>query len=157
LVASLDNNLPVMGIKTQTETIDRLLFNERLVTTLFGLFGGLGLVLACIGLYGLLSYEVARRTQEIGIRAALGAQRRNLLLMILRQGLVLVIFGSALGAAGSAAAGRLLGNLLFGVHPVDPATLATACALLLILGVLACYLPAMRATRVDPVFALRHE
>jgi predicted permease len=157
LVASLDNNLPVMGVKTQSETIDRLLFNERLVTTLFALFGGLGLVLACIGLYGLLSYEVARRTQEIGIRAALGAPRRNLVLMILRQGLVLVGVGSALGAAGSATAGRLLGSLLFGVHPTDPATLAVACALLVMLGVFACCLPAMRATRVDPVVALRNE
>jgi predicted permease len=157
LVASLDNNLPVTGIKTQTETIDRLLFNERLVTTLFALFGGLGLVLACIGLYGLLSYEVARRTQEIGIRAALGAPQRNLLLMILRQGLVLVIIGSALGAAGSTAAGRLLQSLLFGVHPMDPLTVATASFLLVMLGAFACYLPAMRATRVDPVVALRHE
>jgi putative ABC transport system permease protein len=77
--------------------------------------------------------------------------------MILRQGLVLVIFGSALGTAGSAAAGRLLGSLLFGVHPTDLATLATAGALLVILGILACYLPAMRATRIDPVVALRHE
>lgn len=157
VVAELDDNLPITGVKTQSQTIDRLLFNERLVARLFGLFGVLGLVLACIGLYGLLSYEVARRTREIGIRAALGAPQRNILLMVLRQGLVLVILGSALGTVASVAATRLLQSLLFGIHPTDPTTFASACVLLVILGVLACFLPAMRATRVDPVVALRHE
>jgi predicted permease len=157
VVAALDDNLPISGVKTQSQAIDRLLFNERLVARLFGLFGVLGLVLACVGLYGLLSYEVARRTREIGIRAALGAPQRNILLMVLRQGLVLVILGSALGTIASVAVTRLLQSLLFGIHPTDPATFATACVLLVTLGLLACYLPAIRATRVDPVVALRHE
>jgi ABC-type antimicrobial peptide transport system permease subunit len=157
VVAALDANLPLTGVKTQSQTIDRLLFNQRLVARLFGLFGVLGLLLVCIGLYGLLSYEVARRTREIGTRAALGAPQRNILLMVIRQGLVLIILGSALGMIASVAATRLLKSLLFGVHPTDPATFASACVLLVILGVLACYLPAMRAAQVDPVVALRHE
>ena len=149
--------MPVINLETQSEIIDRLLFNERLTARLFGLFGALGLLLACIGVYGLLSYEVARRTREIGIRAALGAQRSNLLLMVLKHGLVLVLFGSALGILASLAAARLLQSLLYGVRPTDPATFIAVCALLITVGVLACYLPARRATRVDPVVALRAE
>ncbi len=157
VVRNVDDNLPVINLKTQSEIIDRLLFNERLTARLFGLFGALGLLLACIGVYGLLSYEVARRTREIGIRAALGAQRSNLLLMVLKHGLVLVLFGSALGILASLAAARLLQSLLYGVRPTDPATFIAVCALLITVGVLACYLPARRATRVDPVVALRAE
>jgi predicted permease len=156
-VNDVDNNLPVFGVRTQTQTIDRLLVGQRLVARLSSLFGLLGLLLACIGLYGLLSYEVARRTREIGIRSALGAQRRDVLGMVIKQGLVLVIFGTVAGIGASFAVTRFLQSLLFGVRASDPWTFAAVCGLLVFVGVLACYLPARRATRVDPMVALRYE
>jgi predicted permease len=156
-VNKIDRNLPVIRMRTQSETIDRLLFNERLLARLFGLFGVLGLVLTCIGLYGLLSYEVARRTRELGIRTALGARRRDVLQLVLRQGLALVILGAAGGVGVAMAATRLLASLLYGVHPNDPLTVAAVAVLLMAVGAIACFLPARRATRVDPMVALRYE
>jgi predicted permease len=156
-VNEVDSNLPVISVRTQTQTIERLLFNERLVARLSSLFGLLGLLLACIGLYGLLSYEVARRTREIGIRAALGAQRRDVLQMVLRQGLVLIVVGLVVGVLAAYGATRFLQTLLFGVRATDPLTFAAVCGLLVAVGVLACYIPARRATRVDPMVALRYE
>ena len=123
----------------------------------FGLFGALGIVLACIGLYGLLSYEVARRTRELGIRTALGAQRQDILVLVLRQGLVLVICGAAAGVGAAMTVTRLLDSLLFNVRPNDPLTFAAVAGLLIAVGVVACSLPARRATRVDPMVALRYE
>jgi predicted permease len=157
IVNEVDENLPVFGVRTQTQTIDRLLFGQRLVARLSSLFGLLGLLLACIGLYGLLSYEVARRTREIGIRAALGAQRQDVLRMVIKQGLVLVGFGLVAGVMVAFSATRFLQSLLFGVKPTDPWTFAAVCSLLVLVGVLACYIPARRATRVDPMVALRYE
>ncbi|MGA2539455.1 MAG: ABC transporter permease [Terracidiphilus sp.] len=157
VVNEVDSNLPVVRMKTQSQTIDRLLFNERLVARLFGLFGALGMVLACIGLYGLLSYEVARRTQEIGIRTALGAQRRDVLLLVLRQGLMLVVCGVVAGTGAAMVATRLLQSLLFNVRPTDPVTFAVVAGLLVMVGVAACFLPARRAMAVEPMVALRCE
>lgn len=156
-VNEVDSNLPVFQVRTQTQTIDRLLFSERLVARLTSLFGLLGLLLACIGLYGLLSYEVARRTREIGIRTALGAQRRDVLQMVIRQGLVLIAVGLGAGVLAAYFAMRFLQSLLFGVRATDPLTFAAVCGLLVLVGVLACYIPARRATRVDPMVALRYE
>jgi predicted permease len=156
-VNEVDSNLPVFGVRTQTQTIDRLLFNQRLVARLSSLFGLLGLLLACIGLYGLLSYEVARRTREIGIRAALGAQRRDVLTLVVRQGLVLVVVGLFAGVMAAVGVTRFLESLLFGIRPTDPWTFAAVCGLLVLIGMSACYLPARRATHVDPMVALRYE
>jgi ABC-type antimicrobial peptide transport system permease subunit len=157
MVRDVDANVPILRVVTQAQTIDRLLLNERLVARLFGLFAGLALMLASIGLYGLLSYEVAGRTREIGIRTALGAQRRSVLLLFLRRGLVLVVVGSVAGVAAAILVSRLLESLLFGVGPTDPATFAAVPVLLVAVGVAACWIPAMRATRVDPAVALRCE
>jgi len=157
VVSDLDNNLPLFDVRTQTERIERLLFNERLLARLATLFGLLALVLACIGLYGLLSYEVARRTREIGIRAALGAQNRDVLRLVGRQGLVLVALGIVFGIVAAMGVTRSLGSLLYGVQPSDPITFFGVCALLTIVGLAACYIPARRATRVDPMVALRYE
>ncbi len=156
-VNKTDNNLPVFQMRTQGETIDRLLFNERLVARLFGLFGGMGLVLACIGLYGLLSYEVTLRTREIGIRTALGAQRWDVWVLVLRQGVLLVVLGGAAGVGISLAVTRLLHSLLYNVQATDPTTFFSVTALLVAVGVIACLLPARRATLVDPMVALRCE
>lgn len=156
-VSELDNNLPLYEVKTQTERIERLLFSERMVARLASLFGLTALALACIGLYGLLAYEVARRTREIGIRSALGAQRRDVLALIGRQGLALVICGALLGLAGALGVTRLLASLLYGVTPSDPLTFAGVCLLLMLVAATACYIPARRAMRVDPMVALRYE
>ena len=157
VVSDLDSNLPLFDVRTQTERIERLLFNERLLARLATLFGLLALVLACIGLYGLLSYEVARRTREIGIRAALGAQNRDVLRLVGRQGLVLVALGIAFGIVAAMGVTRSLGSLLYGVQPSDPITFFGVCALLTVVGLAACYIPARRAARVDPMVALRYE
>jgi predicted permease len=156
-VRDLDENVPVMRVQAQSETIDRLLFNQRLMARLLGVFAGLGLGLACIGLYGLLSYEVAGRTREIGIRTALGAQQRSVLLLFLRRGFILVLAGSLAGAGAAMLVSRLLQSLLFGVRPTDPVTFAAVPALLVAVGLAACWIPALRATRVDPSVALRCE
>ncbi len=157
VVNSVDANLPLLRMRTQSDSIDRLLFNERLVARLLGLFAALGLMLACIGLYGLLSYEVSRRTREIGIRTALGAQRGTTWLLVVRHGIFLVSLGAIAGGGAALALTRLLTSLLYSVRPTDPFTHALTAGTLLILGILACSLPALRATRIDPIVALRCE
>ena len=157
IVNQLDSNLPIANVMTESESVDRLLFEERLIARFSSFFGVLALVLACIGLYGLLSYEVTRRTREIGIRMALGAGRRNVLSNVVGQGLALAAAGVAVGVAASFAVTRFLGSILFGVHPGDPVTLVLVTAILLIVAIIACLIPARRAMRVDPMVALRHE
>ncbi len=157
VVASFDDNLPLFDVRTQTETIDRALFNERLVARLSSLFGLLALILACVGLYGLLSYEVAHRTREIGIRTALGAQRREIFRLVLTQGLTLTIVGSIVGVTAAIGVTRYLGSLLYGVAATDPVTFVTIVSTLVAVALLASYIPSRRATRVDPMVALRYE
>jgi len=157
IVGALDDNLPLFDMRTQTQTIDRLLFNERLVAKLSSLFGVLALILACVGLYGLLSYEVARRTREIGIRTALGAQRREIFRLVLIQGLILAMVGALVGIGAAIGVTRYLGSLLYGIRATDPATFVVIAFLLIAVASLACYIPSRRATRVDPLVALRYE
>lgn len=156
-VQDVDDKVPVMQVRTQSEAIDRLLFNQRLMARLLGGFAALGLGLACIGLYGLLSYEVARRTREIGVRTALGAQRSDVLALFLHRGLVVVLLGSAVGVSAAAGVTRLLASLLYGVRALDPLTFVGAAVLFAVVGLVACFLPASRAMRVDPAVALRCE
>jgi predicted permease len=157
VVRQAGSDIPVVNIRTQTETIERQLFQERLVARLASLFGVVALLLAAIGLYGLLAHEVTRGTREIGIRVALGAATGQVLGRVVRQGVVLAAFGLAIGAAGSLAVTRLLGSMLFEVKPGDPVTLIGVSLLLMPVAVAACYIPARRASRVDPLVALRHE
>ena len=127
------------------------------MSRLSSFFGALALVLACIGLYGLLSYEVARRTREIGIRMALGAQRRNLLRLVVGQGILLVLIGAAIGIATALGVTRFMSAMLYGIHADDPLTFAGVAILLTLVALLACYIPARRGMRVDPLVALRYE
>ena len=156
-VNEMDSNLPVFGVRTLTQQIDRQVFQERLIARLAGFFGTLALMLACIGLYGLVSYEVARRTREIGIRTALGAEKVDVLRLVLGQGMKLTAAGAVLGIALALGLTRYAKSLLFGVGAADPMTFAAVTALLIGVTLLACYVPARRATRVDPVVALRYE
>jgi predicted permease len=157
VLSQMDSNLPVFDVHTQEELIDQLLFQERMVAKLSGFFGLLALVLACIGLYGLLSYEVSRRTREIGIRMALGAQRRGVLRLVVGQGMVLAIIGAIVGIGLTLAVTRYLKSMLYDIHANDPATIAGVAILLTLVAVAACYIPARRAMRVDPMVALRYE
>jgi len=157
VVSQTDSNLPVFGVHTQAELIDQLLFQERMIAKLSGFFGILALVLACIGLYGLLSYEVSRRTREVGIRMALGAQRRDVLRLVVGQGIVLAIAGAIVGIGVALGVTRYMKSMLYDIHTNDPATIAGVAILLTLVAVAACYIPARRATRVDPMVALRYE
>ena len=152
-----DPKLPIESIDPAQRLIDDSILTERLVAQLATLFGMLALLLAAIGLYGVMSYSVARRTGEIGVRMALGASQRSVASMILREIVVLVTIGSALGAAGALGLGRFVQTLMFGLAPRDPLTLAGAVAALLIVALIAGYLPARRAARIDPIVALRTE
>ena len=157
VVAQVNTNLPLFDVKTESEQIDRLLFQERLVARLSSFFGLLALVLACVGLYGLLSYEVSRRTREIGIRMALGAHPGSLLKLVLRQGIVLAIIGAAMGIGVALGVTRYLASMLYDVHANDPLTMIAVAILLTLVALAACYIPARRAMRVDPMVALRYE
>jgi len=157
VIAQVNTNLPLFDVKTELEQIDRLLFQERLVARLAGFFGLLALVLACVGLYGLLSYEVSRRTREIGIRLALGAQPESVLKLVLGQGIVLAIAGAAVGIGVALGVMRYLASMLYNVHANDPITMISVAVLLTVVALAACYIPARRAMRVDPVVALRYE
>ena len=156
-VWSLDKDQPVVDIRSMEDLLWVSLARARFSTVVLAVFAGMALLLAITGIYGVLSYSVAERTREIGIRVALGAQRTNVLRMVLRQGLVLAGFGIAIGVAAALAATRLLASLLFGVGPNDPLTFASVAGLLLAVALSACYVPARKATKVDPMVALRYE
>jgi predicted permease len=154
---SIARDMPVHDARTQAEQLDVTLVRERLLATLSGFFSLLALLLACVGLYGVMSYSVAQRTTEIGVRVALGAKRSDILRLVLRESLWMVFAGVAAGIGASLALTRFVSSLLFGVTPNDPATIALAVALMTTIALLAAWLPARRASHVDPMIALRHE
>jgi len=157
IVSQAGNNLPLTDVRTQTEQIDQILFQERLMSRLSSFFGALALVLACIGLYGLLSYEVARRTRELGIRMALGAQHGDLLRLVIGQGILLALIGTAVGITAALGVTRFMSTMLYGIHADDPLTLTSVAILLTLIALAACYIPARRAMGLDPMVALRYE
>jgi len=156
-VQELDRNLAFTDLQTATEIISQGLWAARMGAALLGLFGLLALVLASVGIYGVLAYSVAQRTAEIGIRMALGAQPGEVLRLVLRQGMSLAALGALLGLGSALLLARTAANLLYGVSATDPITYAAITVLLLLVAMLACYIPARRATRIDPVVALRFE
>jgi predicted permease len=151
------SSLPVVTVTKLSELVDRTLTTEQLVAQLAAFFGLLAILLACIGIYGILSYAVAGRTNEIGIRMALGARPQQVRWIVLRDMLRLVALGAVIGIAAAVAGERLVNNMLFGLKGTDPMTVVCACLLLLAVAMLAAYLPARRASRVDPLVALRYE
>jgi putative ABC transport system permease protein len=157
VVAAMDQDIPLFGVKSMPEYLSSSVAAPRFSTTLLAIFAAVALVLTIVGLYGVMSYSVAQRTNEIGIRLALGAQSRDVLLMIVKQGGMLILLGLAIGLVGAFALTRLIASLLFGVTAKDPITFGAVAVLLAIVALLACYVPALRATKVDPMDALRCE
>ena len=153
----LDPKVPVTNLETVQQATSVALLLPRAAGAMFGLFGLLGLVLASIGLYGVIAYTVAQRTHEIGIRMALGASSRDIARLVMRRGLGMALAGVALGLAGAFALTRVLSIMLYGISATDPATFAGVAILLMLVALVACYIPARRATRVDPMTALRYE
>jgi putative ABC transport system permease protein len=154
-VKAVDPDQPVIDVRTMTEVISRSVWQPRLYAILFGVFAAVAVALASVGVYGVMAYSVSERTREIGIRVALGAQRHDVLKMVVAQGMKLALIGAGIGLAGALALTRLMQSLLFEVSPTDPLTFAGLAALLTFVALLACYLPARRATKVDPMVALR--
>ncbi len=154
---ALDPTLPIESIESMSEMVSESVAQPRFRTTLLGLFGAVALCLAIIGIYGVMAYSVGRRTPEVGIRVALGASRRDVLRLVLGEDLALTGVGLAAGAVGAALLTRYLATLLFHVGRLDSATYAAVALTLLAAGLAACWIPARRAMRVDPVTALRAE
>jgi predicted permease len=155
IVQALDPTLPLIRLRSMEDVIGDSVAQPRFLTTLLSVFATLALVLAAVGTYGILSYLVAERKQEIGIRMALGADRGGILRLVLYRGLLLSVLGLAVGLAGAVALTRVMASLLFNVRPTDPATLAVVAGVMLVVATAACLVPALRATRVDPLSVLR--
>jgi putative ABC transport system permease protein len=156
-VKQVDPDQPIYNIKTMDEIRAESVASERLNLTLFSIFAGIALILAIVGIYGVMSYSVTQRTHEIGIRMAIGAQQRDVFKMVIGQGMMLALIGIGVGLLGAFALTRLMATMLFGVTATDPATFAVIAVLLTAVALMACYLPGRRATKVDPVVSLRYE
>jgi putative ABC transport system permease protein len=156
-ISAMDKDLPISRLQTMDMVRGNSIAQPRFRTVLIGMFAVLALVLAVIGIYGVVAYTVTQRTHEIGIRMALGAQARNVLALIIRQGMTSVMMGVAIGLIGALLLSRFLSQLLYEVKPNDPITLLAVAVLLLTAAFLACYFPARRSARLDPVEALRNE
>jgi putative ABC transport system permease protein len=153
----LDPALPLVKIRTMDEVVSAAQSRPRSLTLLLTLFSIVAVVLAALGIYGVISYSVAQRTKEFGVRMALGAQRSDVLGIVLRRGMLLTVIGVIIGLAGAFVLTRFLSVLLFGITPTDPLTFAAVSLLLMLIAFLASYIPARRATNVDPMLALRYE
>lgn len=156
-IQSVDVDLPIANIKPLASLVDDSVAQPKFSMLLLAAFGAFALILACVGIYGVISYSVAQRTREIGVRVALGASRSNIFGMILGQGARLAGLGIAIGIAAALGVTRMMSSFLYDVRPADPATFVAVCVILFTVAALACYLPARRATRVDPLVALRHD
>jgi len=156
-VLALDKNQPVYSIRKLDSVLSESVATPRFRTLLLGGFAGMALLLAAVGIYGVIAYAVSQRTQEIGIRMALGAQAADVLKLVVKGGMTPALIGVVLGLAGSFAVTRLMTTLLFGVKPTDATTFATVSVGLIAVALFACFIPAWRATKVDPLVALRYE
>lgn len=156
-VKAVDPDQPIYNIRTMNEIRSDSVAPERLNLTLLSIFAGIALVLAIVGIYGVMSYSVTQRTHEIGIRMAIGAQPRDVFRMVISQGMLLALIGVGIGLIGAFGLTRLMTTMLFGVEPTDPATFAVIAVLLTLVALVACYVPSRRATKVDPVISLRYE
>ncbi len=156
-IRNIDPALAVFDVRTMDTQLAQALFLPRATALLFGLAGLMGLLISTVGIYGVVSFSVARQTREIGVRMAMGARRGQVLGMVLKQGLILTVTGSAIGMGLAIALGRMASSLLYGVSPTDTLTLVLVPALLLFVALVACLVPARRAASLDPIHALRYE
>jgi putative ABC transport system permease protein len=156
-VWAIDKNLPLSQVRSMDQVVSEAIGPQRFNMFLLGLFASIAVILAVVGIYGVLSYSVAQRTHEIGIRMALGARQKDVLALVVRQGMLLAFIGVGIGLIGAFGLMRLMESLLFEVSATDPQTFAVIAALLSIVSLLACYIPARRAANVDPMVALRNE
>jgi putative ABC transport system permease protein len=154
-VYAIDGNLPVSNVSTLDAIVARSISQQRFYMLLLTIFAAVALALAAVGIFGVLSYAVSQRTREIGIRMALGAQSRTVIRLVVRQAMLLVVIGVAAGLSGGLVLSQTMTRMLFDVRPTDPATYAAVAAVLAVVALAASYLPARRATRVDPIVALR--
>jgi putative ABC transport system permease protein len=154
---AINPNLPIVDVMSMEQRLAESIASRRFQTLIFGIFAAVALVIAAVGIYGVISYAVSQRTHEIGVRMALGAQARDVLRMVIWRGLSLALIGVALGLAAALALTRVMKNLLFEVSATDPGTFALIALLLIGVALIASYIPARRATKVDPLRALRHE
>jgi putative ABC transport system permease protein len=156
-IREIDPDQPIYSVRTMNEIRAESVAGERLNLTLLSLFAGIALVLAIVGIYGVMSYSVTQRTHEIGIRMAIGARPRDVFKMVLGQGMKLALLGVVIGLASAFALTRLMETMLFGVEPTDKLTFAAISIMLITVALLACYLPGRRATKVEPTISLRYE
>jgi putative ABC transport system permease protein len=156
-VRAVDQDQPISNVNTMAELLSRTVAQPRFNLYLLAIFAGIALLLAAVGIYGVMSFIVTQRTHEIGVRVALGAQARDVINLVVRQGMTLTLIGVATGILGALALTRLIRNLLFEVSATDPITYSSIAILIMGVALLACYLPARRATKVDPIVALRQE
>ncbi|MGH9400691.1 MAG: FtsX-like permease family protein, partial [Terriglobia bacterium] len=156
-VWSVDSDLPLADVQTLDDYEQASMARTSFTLTMLGLAGGMALLIGMVGLYGVISYSVSQRTHEIGIRMALGAQKGDVLRLVMGQGMILALIGVGIGIAGALGLTRFLSSLLYGVKPTDPATFVVVSLVLTGVALLACYIPARRAAKVDPMVALRHE
>lgn len=156
-IHSIDRNVPISEVQTMDEVVAKATGDSRFYLTLLGAFACVALVLAAVGIYGVMSYSVSRRIREIGIRVALGAEKDDVLKLVILQGMVLAISGIGIGLAGALALTRLMSGLLYGTKPADPVTFAAAVLVLALVAMVSSYIPARRAAKVDPIVALRYE
>jgi putative ABC transport system permease protein len=153
----MESDLPLANVKTMDQIVDDQLAGDRFSTVLYGGFAGLALVLAAVGIYGVMAFAVAQRTHEIGLRLALGAGRNQVMRMVLNEGALLALVGLGVGSIGAYLVGRVLKNLLYGVAEIDFTVISCVALTLLIAALVASYVPAWRAAKVDPMMALRYE
>ncbi len=156
-VQAVDPNLPVFDVATMEQLVYQSASGPRFNTALLGIFAALALILATVGVYGVMSYTVLQRTHEIGVRMALGAESGHIIRQVVRQGMLLAAGGIAAGIAGAWVLTRFLSSLLFGVRPTDPITFVMVPLVVVVVALVACFLPARRAAKVDPMVALRYE